>query len=108
MPGTDHDHALVGNHIFAHVLAVVAAAHFDDDHYFAELAVDFDVTQADNIVGQEGDGVMAEFERIESIFNLDGGHNRHASAGQCGDHAVERFPEVLSETWCQGHFETDQ
>src|ERR1700686_445265 len=61
-PRMDNDHALVGNDIFAYVLAVIAAAHLDDDHHLAELAVDFHVTQPDNVIGEKRNCVGAELK----------------------------------------------
>jgi len=40
-PRVDHDHTLGSNDIFADILAVIAAAHLDDDHHLAKLAIDF-------------------------------------------------------------------
>src|SRR2546423_1608054 len=43
----DDDDAFAGDDILADVLAVVAAAHFGDDHHLAELAVDLHIPHAD-------------------------------------------------------------
>jgi len=104
MAGTDHDQTFIGNHIFANVLTMVSTAHFDHDHDFAELPIDLDITEPDNIVGEEGDRVMAELKRVEGILDLDRGHNSHSSARQCGDHAIKGLAEVLAKAWGQRHF----
>ena len=55
---TNDDHTLVGDDIFADVLAVIAAAHFDHDHDLAKLAVDVYITQPDNVIGEKRNRVV--------------------------------------------------
>ena len=50
---TDDDHTLGGDFIFADVLAMVAAAHLDDDHDLAKLAVDLYIPKPDNVIGEK-------------------------------------------------------
>src|SRR5271168_5352013 len=64
-PRVDNHHALAGNDIFADVLAVIAAAHLDDSHHLAKLAIDFHVTQPDNVVGKKRNRIVTELKRSE-------------------------------------------
>src|SRR5690606_13067522 len=57
--GNDHETRL-RYYILPDVLAVVAAAHLDDCHDLAELAVYFDVAQADDVVGKKRNRVVTE------------------------------------------------
>jgi hypothetical protein len=59
----DDNHALVRDDIFADVLAVIAAAHFDDDHHLPKLAIDLDITKPDNVIGQKRNRVVAKLQR---------------------------------------------
>src|SRR5688572_31939937 len=94
VPRADHDHSFTGNYIFANILAMVSAAHFDHDHDFAELAIDLHITQPDNIVREKRNGVVAELERAKRVLDFHRGNNRHARPGERGDHAVKRFAKV--------------
>ena len=52
--------SLVGNLIFANVFAVLAVAHFDDCEDAVQHAIEIQVTQPDNVVGQKRNHVVAE------------------------------------------------
>ncbi len=64
------DHALGGDFIFADILAMVAAAHLDNDHDLAQLAVDVYVPKPDNVIGEKGNRVGAEGEFCERLVHL--------------------------------------
>src|SRR5471032_339476 len=96
-PRPDDDHALVGDDVFADVLAVIAAAHLDDDHDFAKLAVDLDIAQPDDVIGQERDRIVAEGKSGERVFDFDRAENGDPGSGQRHDHSVERLTKVLAE-----------
>ena len=67
---THDDHALGGDFIFANVLAMVATAHFDNDHDLAKLAVDAYVPKPDNVIGEKGNRVSTEREFRERLVHL--------------------------------------
>jgi hypothetical protein len=46
-------YAVVGNLVFADVLAVAAVAHFDDGHDTVENAIEVQITQPNDVVGQK-------------------------------------------------------
>jgi hypothetical protein len=44
---------VVGDLVFADVLAVAAVAHFDDGHDTVENAIEVQITQPNDVVGQK-------------------------------------------------------
>ena len=66
----DDDHALGGDFIFADIFAMVATAHFDNDHDLAQLAVDAYVPKPDNVIGEKGNRVGTEREFRERLVHL--------------------------------------
>ena len=102
------DHALGGDLVFAHVDAVLAAAHLHHHQHLAELAVDRDVAQAHDVVGEERDGEVAQVHRGEVLLDLDGADDGHAQARERRDHPVQRLAEVGAEAGGQRHLEADQ
>src|ERR1700680_1764591 len=56
----DDDYALARDDIFSDVFAVIAAAHFDDDHHLPKLSIYFHITQPDNVIGEERNRVMTQ------------------------------------------------
>src|SRR5688500_15387988 len=71
-------HSLVGDLVFANVLAVLAVAHLDDGEDAAKHAVEIEVAQPDDVVGQKRDQVVAEAELGERLVQLDRAQDRHA------------------------------
>src|SRR5471032_3397399 len=104
----DHDHALAGNDIFADVFAVIATTHFDDDHDLSKLAVNFDIAQPDDVIGEERDRIVAEGKSGKRILHFYRAENRNPGPRQLHDHSIKRLAKVLAETRRQRHLKTDK
>src|ERR1700688_5044938 len=75
-PRVDNHYALVGNDVFADVLAVIAAEQLYDDHQLAKLATDFHVTQPDDVIGKKRNRIVAELKRRKIVLDFDGAEDR--------------------------------
>lgn len=91
--------------VFPDVLAIVAAAHVDDKDYLVHLAIDLHVTTADDVVGQELDGIVAELQGDEIVLDLHRFQDGDAGRGHCADHPVEwpnrHFAPVAARDHCK-------
>src|SRR5450759_3783145 len=84
----DDHHALVRDDIFADVFAVIAAAHFDHDHHFAKLAVNFHITHPDNVIGQKRNRILAKGQRGKCILHTNRAENRDPGSIHPPAHSV--------------------
>ena len=66
----ENHHALGCDFVLANILGMVPAAHLDHDHDFAKLAIDGDVAQPDDVVGEERNRVGTERKFLERLINL--------------------------------------
>src|ERR1039457_6020444 len=70
----DDHHALVRDDIFADVLAVIPAAHFDHDHHLAQLAVNLHITQADDIIRLRYVEIDGQLRKVMVVIKMRGGN----------------------------------
>ena len=103
----NHD-TLGGDFVLADILGMVPAAHFDDDHDLAQLAIDGDIAEANDVIGEERNGVGAERKFSERLIDFNGAENGDADSGKRKDHAVEGLAEVGAEAGREGHFKSGE
>jgi hypothetical protein len=89
-PGIDDGDPIVGDDILPDVLTAIATAHHDDGYRLSRLAIDLDVRQAEDVVGQKRDDIAAEFKRRKIVLDLDCAPDGDPGAGKCPEPPMAR------------------
>lgn len=81
LAGQDYDEPIFGDHVFADILAVIAATHLHNDNDFAKLAFDFDITEPVNVISKKRNCRATKGELDKRFFDLDGAEDRDSGRG---------------------------